>query len=401
MTERIFDSDPYQTEVQAKVLSCRPSPDGFVVLLDRTVFFPKGGGQPEDRGSVGGAQVLDVREEQGEILHLLDRAVPEGEARLEIDFSRRFDHMQQHTGQHILSTVLEDLYGDDTLISRIEENAHIELARELSVEQLMEAQEQVNGWIRKARAVRCYYVTPEEAEKLPLRGHLAPHEQVRLVEIDGFDLNGCGGTHCKCTDEVQELTITGAEMVRGAFRVYYQCGERARRGKNDTQAALLRMQRAWNAVSARELQEKTEACRLQMPQLDDRVKELREALIDSETERMRLSGRTIGKWLLIDAVFPEGDTRFLKGLSERLTSEGNRVVLFAVPQKGQVSLIWGRSKGKTGPDLGQYLKETVSACSGRGGGSMILAQGMMPWGEKEQSKLEEVKQAIREQLAAE
>ena len=401
MIDRIFDRDPYQAEAIVHVLSCRPSPDGFLAIFDQTIFYPKGGGQPSDRGSAGGAQVLDVTEEQGEILHLLDRAIPEGETMLKLDFTRRFDHMQQHTGQHILSTVLEDLYQDDTLISRIEDNAHIELIRELSVEQLMKAQDQVNQLIRQARPVSCYYVSPEEAMKLPIRGHLTPHEQVRLVEIDGFDLNGCGGTHCSSTDQVKELVITGAEMVRGAFRVYYQCGGRAEKGKKESQSALLRMQQAWNVESAARLEEKTEACRVQMPQLDEKVKALRETLLDSETERMCLKGQALGKWLLIDAVFEDGDVRFLKGLSERLTAEENRVVLFAVSQNGQVSLIWGRSKGKAGPDLGKYLKELMSGCSGRGGGSMILAQGMMPWGEKEQLALEKARQAIREQLTAE
>lgn len=377
-TRKLYDEDPYLLNAPCTVLSCAEKEGRWAAVTDRTVFFARGGGQPCDKGTLGDARVLDTYEENGVLLHLLDRPVAPGPAEMALEWDTRLDHMQQHLGQHILSAAFAELFDDPSVIARIEDPCcHVELERPLTEEELLRAQDRVNEIIAQDRPVRWRFVTPEESRTLPVRGHISPHERVRLVEVEDYDLNGCGGTHCLSTGGVEQLLLCGTKEVRGVFRVYYVCGRRAAAEAHARTAPLLALQRQFGAESLAELCEKAPAALLRKGTLEEQNRLLRDALLESDAERFSALARETGGRRVFARVFEGGDMKHLKAVCDRLTAAEDLTLLLAAAGPEQVSLLLARHKGP-GPDLGAALKELTAACGGRGGGSAVLAQGAVP-----------------------
>lgn len=381
MTIRLFDDAPALFEAQAQVLSCTPHDGGFAVVLDQTIFFPRGGGQPCDAGTLGGVPVADTYEENGDILHIVPQAVS-GAVELRIDSERRLELMRHHLGQHILSAVIDQTFGIPTVIARIEDaGPHIELVGPLSDEQLVHAQELARQVIARDLPVHTAYYTPDEAAKLSVRGKITPHERIRIVEIQGFDRNACGGTHCPSTGGVQDLVITGTKSVRGVFRVYYAAGHAAQKARCDRAIALLGMQRALSCDNLPDFAAAQTALLARRDVLEVQNHALKDALLQSDISLWAARSRPLAQGRLACAVLNGGDVKHLRAVAEALCAEQPSALLFAVQQDDQFSLLLMRSKSKTGPNLGAHVKELCARLGGRGGGSPLLAQGMLPGGE--------------------
>jgi alanyl-tRNA synthetase len=201
------------------------------VRLEETVFYPEGGGQPADRGTIGGVAVLDVLSRGDRILHDLARAMPLGPVAVEIDAALRFDRMQQHTAQHLLTALLAGRHGLPTTAFHLGERyTAIEVAGPVpSPERLREIEDEVNLEIRRDLSVSARWVSPEELSSLPIRSRGLPEGhagQIRLVEIEGLDLNTCGGTHVRHLGEIQMVRILDAEPARGGARIRFLAGGR-------------------------------------------------------------------------------------------------------------------------------------------------------------------------------
>jgi len=245
-----YERDPRLTRLDTEVVSVgeeegRP----FVVLAD-TILYPEGGGQPADRGTVGGVVVLDVRKVADEIRHVLAGPAPSGPVTVELDWARRFDHMQQHTGQHLLTAVAEDRFGWHTTAFHLgERTCDIEVdSPEVTPEQVAELEEAVAVEIRATRPVTSRRVHRDEYATLGVRSRGLPEGHtgdIRLVGIEGIDLNTCGGTHCSSTSEIEALKLLGTESMRGGTRLSWVAGGRLRRllqahhGRNAELRALL------------------------------------------------------------------------------------------------------------------------------------------------------------------
>ncbi|HEX8423566.1 MAG TPA: alanyl-tRNA editing protein, partial [Pyrinomonadaceae bacterium] len=202
MTERLYYLDSHLTQFDARVLGVEDHGAGrFNVTLDRTAFYPTGGGQPSDTGTLGAARVVECIEEEeaGVVRHILEGAAPSVGARVEgrVDWSRRLDHLQQHTGQHILSQAFVQLFDAPTRAFRmLERVSEIDVdLREPSTERIEQAIELANRIIWEDRTVRVRQVSAEEAAALPLRKDSAREGDLRIIEIENFDLSPCGGTH--------------------------------------------------------------------------------------------------------------------------------------------------------------------------------------------------------------
>jgi len=228
-----YERDPRLRSLETEVVSTGAE-DGrpFVVLAD-TILFPEGGGQPADRGTVAGVAVVDVRKVHGEVRHLLAGPPPSGRVRVELDWARRFDHMQQHTAQHLLTAVADTRWGWPTTAFHLgERTSDVELdTPSLDGASLFELGEAVAAEIRAARAVTTRRVSPEEYARLEVRTRGLPEGHagdVRLVEIEGIDLNTCGGTHVGSTAEIEALALLGTEGVRGGTRLFWVAGGRLR-----------------------------------------------------------------------------------------------------------------------------------------------------------------------------
>ncbi|HWS90911.1 MAG TPA: alanyl-tRNA editing protein, partial [Pyrinomonadaceae bacterium] len=232
-TRRLYYSDSHLVEFEARVLEVSKTEDGrAAVTLDRTAFYPAGGGQPSDTGTLGRARVVEcVDEEGGGVLHLCEGEAPAAGALVlgRVDWARRLDHIQQHTGQHILSQAFVELYGAQTRSFRMTEEMC-----EIDVDLADPSDEKVCGAVRRAneivwqgRAVRVHFVTPEEAARLPLRKDSAREGELRVIEIEGFDFSPCGGTHAASTGEVGCLIARQWERAKGLVRVTFAAGARA------------------------------------------------------------------------------------------------------------------------------------------------------------------------------
>jgi alanyl-tRNA synthetase len=229
-TERLYYTDSYATEFEATVVATTEVGGRTAVVLDRTAFYPASGGQPADTGQLGPARVVDVveRDEDDEVLHVVEGETPGGRVRGRIDWPRRLDHMQQHTGQHVLSAVFAACFGVETTSVHFgAERATIDLARPLEPEAIAEAEREANAAVRADRPVSIRFAEAGEAAALPLRREPVRGGRLRLVEIAGLDLSACGGTHVARTGEIGAILVTGWERRRGGLRVEFVCGGRA------------------------------------------------------------------------------------------------------------------------------------------------------------------------------
>ena len=238
-------------ELDTTVLRCEPlGDDRFTVVLDATPFYPEGGGQPADHGVIGDAKVVDVQHQHGTVVHTVDAMVT-GPVRAVVDAARRLDHMQQHTAQHLLTACIEDAFGAATIGFHLGENTTtIDLDQELAADQLAAAVEHANALIREARPVRTEVVSLDEYADRNVRSRGLPEGfsgDVRLVGIDGVDLNTCGGTHVATTAALQVIVVVRTERYKGGLRVHFLAGQRARQALD---ASLGREQALSKALTA-------------------------------------------------------------------------------------------------------------------------------------------------------
>ena len=228
-TERLYYSDCYLREFEAHLVAAEPEARGFRIYLDRTAFYPESGGQPADRGTLSGIPVLDVIEVEEAIAHVLERK-PEGvEIVGRVDWARRFDHMQQHTGQHLLSAAFEKVGKYKTISFHLGSDASsIDLDSDrLGRRQIDEAEELANQVGFDNREVRIFFRPAAEAGQLDLRKASTREGELRLVEVADFDLSACGGTHVSRTGAVGLVLVRKFERMKGVTRVEFLCGNRA------------------------------------------------------------------------------------------------------------------------------------------------------------------------------
>ena len=232
---KLFYEDPQRTEQPTRVVQAGRDERGAWVRLDETIFYPEGGGQPADLGRIGAARVLDVQSAGNDVRHYVDRDLPEGPVETSLDAPRRFDHCQQHTAQHLLTAVLLDQHGLATTSFHLgAASTSIEVRGPApGRDDVRRFEREVNAHLREDRRVTTRWVDPDELPRLPVRSRGLPEGHrgaVRLVEIEGLDLNTCGGTHVARLGEIQVVEIVGAEPARGGTRITFLAGGRVLAG---------------------------------------------------------------------------------------------------------------------------------------------------------------------------
>jgi alanyl-tRNA synthetase len=228
-TKRLYYTDCYLREFEAQIVAAEQTQRGFRVVLEQTAFYPESGGQPSDRGTLEGFQVLDVTDEGEAVVHWLDGKLAPGRVKGLVDWTRRFDHMQQHTGQHVLSAAFERTGHYRTVSFHLgAEVSSIDLDSDrLAERQLEEAEDVANRVAFEDRPVRISFRPAEEANRLELRKPTEREGDVRLIEIEGFDLSACGGTHVSRTGAIGIIAVRRFERMKGLTRVEFLCGRRA------------------------------------------------------------------------------------------------------------------------------------------------------------------------------
>ncbi|MDF2616553.1 MAG: alaXL [Sedimentibacter sp.] len=227
-SEKIYQEDSYITELSAEVLSCIKKDDFYEIILDKTIFYPHmSGGQPKDEGTINGIEVCDVQECGDEIVHVLKEEIS-GSVTLNINFNKRFDHMQQHTGQHILSYSFSHLFGGNTVGFHMSDNyTTIDIDITLTGEMIEQAEQLCNKIIYENNIVAAKNYTYEEAMKLDLRKDPMKLDVLRIIEIKNCDISACGGTHVRSTGEIGIIKSTKTEKYKHGTRVEFLCGKRA------------------------------------------------------------------------------------------------------------------------------------------------------------------------------
>ena len=382
MTDHLYYHDSFLYEFDAEVAGVSDSPPAIV--LDRTAFYPTSGGQVFDTGwIVAGESKVRVREvaekEDGTILHLLESAgdIRQGRrVRGVIDIDRRRDHMQQHSGQHVLSAAFLRLFNLPTVSFHMGvEACSIDLdTKTLTQEQVTAAENLANDVVMQNRPVAMRFVSQEEAQGLGLR-KLPPAERdlLRLIEIPEFDLSACGGTHVGTTGQIGCILLRKIERVRQGWRVEFVCGKRAiNAARRDyatlAEAAGLCSSHLWELPQqVRKLQEEARTTRKSAEHLLEEAAALyANQLLEATPER---NGRKI-----VVRIFSDRGVTFTKSLAQKLTGLGPNVVAMLGTTAEQPTLVFAQSSGQPF-DMGKLMKEVLARVGGRGGGSKDLAQG--------------------------
>ncbi len=383
-TERLYYTDCYLREFDARVVNVESAPKGFRVYLDRSAFYPESGGQPSDRGELAGIPVVDVVDEGDAVAHVLAEK-PAGESvHGVVDWARRFDHMQQHTGQHVLSAAFEQAGEYRTISFHLgAEVSSIDLDSDrLGRRQIEEAEDLANRVVFEDRPVEIFFRTAEEAGQLDLRKPTAREGEVRLVRVQDFDLSACGGTHVARTGAIGLIQVRKFERMKGATRVEFLCGARAlataRRDYQTLNEAARQFSGALEGVPqliAKQAEELRSAIR-------DREK-LVKRLAEYRASELRAAAPEEKGRRIVRQVFEAEEADEARLVAHALAAEPSTVGLLGV--KGHPArLFFAQSPGGSA-DMGAVLKQVVGQMGGKGGGTRDFAQG----GGLDETRLEE------------
>jgi alanyl-tRNA synthetase len=380
VTERLYYTDSHLVEFDARVVDVTERVSGWTaVVLNRTAFYPTGGGQPSDTGTLNGSRVVEcVDDGDNGVLHVVQGATPVvgAEVKGRIDWSRRLDHMQQHTGQHILSQAFVTLFSAPTRSFRVLEQSceiDVDLANPTS-EVIERAVQLANNVIWEDRTITIRHVTAEEAASLPLRKDPAREGELRLIEIDGFDLTPCGGTHAYHTGEVGMIAVRSWERAKGLTRIEFVAGtraladyKRANRSAGDIAALFSTGRDHAPEMAARMVEENKE--------LHRRLRVLEEVAASSEAEKL-FANASIAEdgTRLICQMFAGRDAESLKQLAHALIANPKTIVLLASHDGEAARLLFARSADSNG-DMNALMREACALMDGRGGGKPDMAQG--------------------------
>jgi alanyl-tRNA synthetase len=372
MSERLYYTDSYLRDFTAHVLET--AGDGRIAYLDRTAFYPASGGQPFDTGTIAGTAVVDVVDEGERIAHHLAAPIGTGPADCSVDWSRRFDHMQQHTGQHLLSAVFDERFGLKTVSFHMgAESSTIDLeGGAVDADTLREAERRANEIVFENRPVAVRFENAAEAEGL--RKPSDREGTLRIIAIEGVDRSACGGTHVRATGEIGAVTLRKFDKVRQTTRVEFLCGARAIRRAHADYEALHKASQLFSSP----LDEVPELVAVQLEAAHSAEKAHRKL----ELELAAYRGREL---YAATAPGPDGVRRVtqrlahgtleeLRALAQNFTAQPQAVFLAALAEPPSVLL--AVSEG-AGIDAGEQLKAALTEVGGRGGGTARIAQGSL------------------------
>jgi alanyl-tRNA synthetase len=404
VTERLYYHDSFRKEFQANVISCERAGDRWKVILDRTAFYPTSGGQPHDLGRLGAVEVLEVvdaapeaappsavipdADRMRQIVHYTSAEVPAGPVRGEIDWSRRIDHMQQHTAQHLLSAAFIELFSFQTKsfhLGRLNSTIDLE-APSISPRQLEEAERRTNEIIFDDREVVVRFGTAEELAEAGIRKKVEREGVLRAIEIEGFDRQACGGTHLTRTGQAGLLLIRKMERRRDLWRVEYVGGFRAlSAARSDfatlTQSATL-LTCAVSEVPAgiTKWNEERRAQHSFAKRREERLAqfEARELLAQHPARGAGETAASVGTPRVIAATLDDATASYLGLLAAKLIAESNVIALLVTGAGGHIVFAQTKGSAVAPNDMGVLLRETLKDFGGKGGGSKDFAQGSLP-----------------------
>ncbi|WP_066260348.1 alanyl-tRNA editing protein [Neobacillus drentensis] len=378
MENKLYYQDAYIKTFKAKVIKqAQDSTGNWYVCLEQTAFYPTGGGQPHDIGTLADQHVINVEEIDGEIRHYLEGPILDTNKEIAgtIDWERRFDHMQQHTGQHLLSAAFDQLFEYRTIGFHLgAEIVTIDLETEVLTEhQVQKAEGLANQIILENRPIEVKWVTEEELSQYPLRKETKVKDDIRLVIIPDFDYNGCGGTHPKATGEVSSVKVLDWERQKKKVRVQFVCGKRVLKQFQQKQQVLLELTKILNAPE-KEMEQVVLRLLETNKSLEKNLEQAQEDLLQYEAKRL-LGRSKVNERKLVCEVFQNRTIQELQKLARIITTEDDTAMVYFVSQnENRLQVVCARGTAGT-----ENMKKVVSAAlpliNGKGGGNDAFAQG--------------------------
>ncbi len=373
MTKRLYYADSYLKEFSGTVLECRQMDAKPAVVLDQTAFYPESGGQPHDTGTLNDAHVLKVLEdESGAILHVLDREIHAGAVSGIIDWARRFDHMQQHTGQHILSQAFIAVAQAQTLSFHMgaeTSTIDIDLAQP-SPAQMEEAQTLATTVVFQNRAVHILATDRDSLSSLGVRKESQREGEIRVIDVEGFDRSPCGGTHIRSTGEIGAIFVSNFERYKGGTRVEFAAGGRVLKLLQKDHALLRHLARIHSAAPDT-LVEITEKCLQERTALTRENDLLEDRLLEMEAADLLRSASKMERGCVVYRTVSGRKLESVKVLAQKLTGNPGVVAILGIADACQIVL--ARSKDLPG-NCGDAIKKIAAELGGKGGGRPELAQ---------------------------
>jgi alanyl-tRNA synthetase len=386
-TDRLYFADSALLEFTGTVVETEHAGDVHKVILDRTAFYPTGGGQPNDTGRMGDADVIDVNEdESGRIIHTLkggDSIIPGRELLCTVDAARRLDHLQQHSGQHILSQAFIQACGAETRsfhLGAVTSTIDIDL-HSPSDEHMRSAEEIANQIIFEDRPMRVHFMTEEQAGELPLRKESAVRGTIRVIEVEGFDWSPCGGTHAARTGQMGLIAVKSFERAKKMTRVEFVCGRRALLEYRSANSTATRVARLFSADRESAVQA-VERMIQDNKALQRRIRELLQTALVGEAAELLSKAESAGgagstEYKVVRAIFDRRDVEELRLLAWKVIERAPAVALLGTRDGSNARLVFARSPNLP-QDMGALLSEACQILGGRGGGKPDMAQGGGP-----------------------
>ncbi|PYS15641.1 MAG: hypothetical protein DMG15_04445 [Acidobacteria bacterium] len=369
-TERLYYNDPYLLEFDAKIIEARAVGDRLGLVLDKTAFYPTSGGQPNDLGMIDDVPLVDCLEDEasGNIIHVIEGSVTGPSVHGRIDPARRADHMQQHSGQHVLSQAFVELFNWPTVSFHLGAvSCTIDLpADSVSREQAEAAEDLANRIVRENRSVAIRYIAPENISEAGLRKPTDRSGDIRVIDIAGYDRSACGGTHVRTTGEIGPILITGIDRAKKQARVEFISGGRVLKYARQANRTLESISQTISAApfetaaAVRALWDEHQRTR-------KRIEDFESELLDYEAAQFPVSNG------VAKATFKNRGIEKLKMLAVKICARPGTVVLLA-DEGDQLRVVFARS-ADVAIDVAALLKKTLERFGGRGGGRPNLAQG--------------------------
>lgn len=377
MEHKLYYQDAYIEHFSSRVKEQHHDSEGnWYVTLEETAFYPTGGGQPHDIGFINEELVTNVEEVDGEIRHYIQNPVftNHNEINGKIDWIRRFDFMQQHAGQHVLTAAFVELFDIQTTSFHLgEETVTIDLnCSEMIDSQLMAAEELANRIIMENRPIETRWVTKDQLDQYPLRKIVKVDQDIRLVIIPEFDYNGCGGTHPRNTAEIAMLKILKVEKQNGQIRIHFVCGDRIRKQLHKKQNSILEMMQLLSS-SEEKLGETIKVLLNHKKVLEKQLAEKHQLLIEFESRKLVESRQKDTP--LIHAHYQDRSIQDLQKLAQLVVSETPTVIILLIARNEQrLQVVLSRGQNMK-VNLKEVLSEILPLINGKGGGSESFVQG--------------------------
>lgn len=380
MTKKIYWENPYLYEIDALVEEKKIKDNKFYVKLNRTIFYPNmSGGQPGDKGTIDGVKVLDTYEEGNKIIHVLEKNISQLKVKLKIDSTVRFDLMQQHTGQHLLSGVFYNLYNAETVGFHLgEEYVTIDITLdEISIDEIRKVEQMCNKIIQSNFKVKSYFVTNDNVHLIPVRKPPTVNEDIRIIEIEGFDYSPCGGTHVSYTGEIGLIKIRKWEKYKGNIRIEFLCGNRA---VNDYTWKSDYIKTMANMLSSKDTDvlSKFEKICQEKISLEKEIVSIKNDLMLFRSSILLSNGYSINNFNIIRENFINESFKDIGLLNSYIcNNNSNLVTIFTLTSDKGNQFIISKSRDLE-IDLLKLYKDLSSKISVKGGGNNNTIQGNVP-----------------------